>query len=151
MIELTIITWVLLIFGWIFIFLPMVIVQLLVVNDHTSQKAKDIIIGKGEEYRDKTHSRMSLGIGWADLIIWLPFLLIGSIGVLFGQAWGYALWMVSGSISVYINIILWFSEKEYVYPSNGPLRYYTYLWGFFMFWGLAIIVYSNLRLIGIKV
>jgi len=129
----------------------MVIVQLLVVNDHTSQKAKDIIIGKGEEYRDKTHSRMSLGIGWADLIIWLPFLLIGSIGVLFGQAWGYALWMVSGSISVYINIILWFSEKEYVYPSNGPLRYYTYLWGFFMFWGLAIIVYSNLRLIGIKV
>ena len=149
MIELTIFTWILLIFGWLFIFLPMILVQILVVKDPKSQKVKDIIIAKGEDYRDRTHSKMSLGMGWADLIIWLPTLLLGSIGVILGETWGYALWMTSGAISVYINIILWFSEKEYVYPVVGPLRYYTYIWGYFVIWGLLVTGYSIIRLIGI--
>ena len=127
----------------------MIFVQILVVKDPESQKIKDIIIAKGEDYRDKTHLRMSLGMGWADLIIWLPTILLGSIGVILGETWGYALWMTSGAISIYINIILWFSEKEYVYPSVGPLRYYTYIWGFFVIWGLLVMGYSLIRLIGI--
>ena len=151
MIEITLITWILLVFGWIFILFPMVLVQILVVQDPKSQKAKDIVIGKDEDYRDKTHCRMTYGMGWADLMIWLPFLLIGSIGVILGETWGYALWMASGAISVYINIILWFSEKEYVYPSVGPLRYYTYIWGFFVYWGIAVLGYSIIRLLGVVI
>ena len=151
MIEMTLFTWILLIFGWIFIFFPMLLVQILITKDPKSQKAKDIVIGKGEDYRDKTHCKMSLGMGWADVILWLPCLLIGSFGVVLGQTWGYALWMVSGAISVYINIILWFSEKEYVYPSFGPLRYYTYIWGFFIYWGIAVLGYSIIRLLGIVI
>ena len=27
--------------------------------------------------------------------------------------------------SVYVSIILWFSEREYVYSAQGPLLYYT--------------------------
>jgi len=128
----------------------MLAVQLLVIKNPDSQKTKDIIIGKGEDYRNKTHRHMSIGMAWADLFIWLPFLLIGSIGVLLGQVWGYTIWLSSASVSVYINIILWFSEKEYIYLSNGPLRYYTYIWGFFVYWGLAVILYSIIRLIGIN-
>ena len=62
--------------------------------------------------------------------------------------WGYLLFAVSGAMSVYINIILWFKEKEYVYPSIGPLKYYTYFWGNFMYWGLASLLYSILRING---
>jgi hypothetical protein len=47
---------------------------------------------------------------------------------------------------VYISIILWFSEREYVYPAYGPLVYYTYFWGFFVYWGVAAGVYALLRL-----
>ena len=32
----------------------------------------------------------------------------------------------AGAISLYINIILWFTEKKNVYPSRGPLKYFTY-------------------------
>ena len=149
MLEPTLITWILIIFGLVFIFLPMLIVQLLMVLRPHSQKTRDIIIGKGEDWRDKTHFRMSYGDGWADLIIWLPLLAAGSVGVIFGQVWGYALWAVSGAISVYINIILWFTEREYVYPAYGHLAYYTYFWGFFMYWGMAVVVYSMIRLAGL--
>ena len=149
MLEPTLITWILIIFGLVFIFLPMLYVQLLMVLRPQSRKTRDIIIGKGEDWRDKTHFRMSYGDGWADIIVWLPLLAIGSVGVILGHVWGYALWAASGAISVYINIILWFSEREYVYPKCGPLAYYTYFWGFFVYWGMAVVVYSVLRLAGV--
>jgi hypothetical protein len=147
MLEPTLITWILVVFGIVFILLPMLYVQLMVVLRPQSQRTKDIVIGKGEEYRDKTHFRMSYGMAWADLLFWLPFLLAGSIGVLTGEVWGYILWAISGAISVYINIQLWFSEREYVYPKTGFLAYYTYYWGFFIYWGLATLVYSLYRLV----
>ena len=146
MLEPTLITWILVIFGALLIFLPMLYAQLLMALVPHSQQTKDLIIGKGEDWRDKTHFRMSLGTAWADLIIWLPLLGVGSIGVLLGQVWGYALWAAAGAISVYINVILWFSEREYVYPAVGPLVYYTYYWGFFVYWGVAVVAYAVLRL-----
>ncbi len=149
MLEPTLITWILIIFGLVFIFLPMLYVQLRMVLRPNNRKTRDIIIGKGEDWRDKTHFRMSLGAGWADLMIWLPLLAAGSVGVILGQVWGYALWAASGAISVYVNIILWFSEREYVYPACGPLVYYTYFWGFFVYWGVAVVVYTVLRLAGV--
>jgi len=146
MLQPTLVTWILVIFGALLIFLPMLYAQLSMALRPHSQKTKDLLIGKGEDWRDKTHFRMSSGAAWADLIIWLPLMAAGSIGVLWGEAWGYALWMVSGAISVYINVILWFSEREYVYPAYGPLVYYTYFWGFFVYWGLAVVAYAVLRL-----
>lgn len=149
MLEPTLTTWILIIFGLVFIFLPMLYVQLRMVLRPNSRKTRDVIIGKGEDWRDKTHFRMSLGAGWADLMIWLPLLAAGSVGVILGQVWGYALWAASGAISVYVNIILWFSEREHVYPACGPLVYYTYFWGFFVYWGVAVVVYTVLRLAGV--
>lgn len=146
MLEPTFVTWILVVFGWVFIFLLILCGQSLMIMRPNSRKTKDLLIGKGEDWRDKTHFRMSLGSAWADLLIWLPLLFAGSIGVLMGQTWGYALWAASGAISVYISIILFFSEREYVYPSSGPLVYFTVYWGFFVYWGLAVVAYSILRL-----
>jgi hypothetical protein len=142
----TFVTWMLVIFGALLVFLPMLYAQLLMALRPHSRKTKDLLIGKGEDWRDRTHLRMSLGAAWADLIVWLPLLGAGSIGVLLGQVWGYALWAAAGAISVYINVILWFSEREYVYPAYGPLVYYTYFWGFFVYWGVAVVAYAVLRL-----
>jgi hypothetical protein len=63
---------------------------------------------------------------------------------------GYVLFGVAGGITVYINIILWFTEKEHVYPELGPLKYYTYYWGFFVYWGALALAYSAMRLSGIE-
>jgi hypothetical protein len=67
-----------------------------------------------------------------------------------GEAWGYLLWAAGGSIAVYISIVLWFLEREYVYPKVGPLAYYTYFWGSFLYWGLAAAAYSVLRIVGVR-
>ena len=72
----------------------------------------------------------------------------GIIGMLLSKQWGFLLFAVSGAIQVYINTLLWFLEKEYVYPSKGPLKYYTYYWGNFIYWGTASFLYGVLRLNG---
>ena len=145
----TIVTWILIIFGAITL-APLVLAQTIMLVKPRSQQARDILVAKGEDWRDKTHFRFALGAAWADWLLVVPLLLSGSIGVILGLAWGYVLWGAAGSISLYINIVLWFMEKEYVYPSRGALAYYTYYWGFFVYWGALALAYSAMRLSGIE-
>ncbi len=149
MIQPTIVTWILIIFGFITL-LPLFYTQLIILRRPHSQKASDILIGKGEDWRDKTHFRSAYGMARADWMLLLPLLVAGSTGVLLGQVWGYALWGAAGAISLYINIVLWFMERKYVYPSYGALAYYTYYWGFFVYWGAAVVAYTVVRLMSVK-
>ena len=148
MLEPTIVTWIIIIFGVITCG-PLLYAQLVVLLHPGRQKAKDILIGKGEEWRDKTHFKSAYALAWADWIFLLPAFFAGIIGVLLGEIWGYVLFAVASSISLYINIFLWFFEREYVYPAVGPLAYYTYIWGNFIYWGAVALIYSLLRLNGI--
>jgi hypothetical protein len=144
----TFVTWILVVFGLITC-LPLFLAQFLILRDPKGEKAKDILIGEGEEWRDHTHFRSAYGMAWVDWLLWLPLLGAGSTGVLLGTVWGYVLWAGAGAISLYINIVLWFLEKEYVYPSVGPLRYFTYYWGFFVYWGGLAVAYTLARLAAI--
>ena len=144
MVEPTIITWIIAIFGMI-VFLPLMGVQLFVILKPDSKNTKDMVIGKGEDWRDKTHFKSAIAFAWADWLVIMPLLIAGNIGVLAGQQWGYIIWIILGAISIYYSIIFWIMEKEYTYPSCGPLAYYTYYWGFFLYWGIAAVIYSVLR------
>jgi hypothetical protein len=87
MLQPTLITWILVIFGAVFIFLLLLYAQLLMALRPRSQATKDIIIGKGEDWRNETHFQMSYGTAWADLLVWFPLLVARSVGVLLGQTW----------------------------------------------------------------
>ena len=146
----TTVTWALVVFGVITL-IPLVLAQVSMLIRPDSQATRDLLISKGEDWRDKTHFRFALGAAWADWLFFVPMFVAGSVGVLLGQTWGYLLFGAAGACSLYINIILWFTEKEYVYPARGPLRYFTYYWGFFMYWGALSLAYSVVRIAGIEV
>ena len=52
MIRPTLVTWIIAIFG-LFTFLPLMAAQLLMLFKPNGQKTKDLLIGKGEDWRDK--------------------------------------------------------------------------------------------------
>ncbi len=147
--EPTIVTWALIVFGLITL-TPLTYIYLIFLRSPHSPEAKDLMNGKGKDWRDETHFRLNLGFAWTDFLFFLPLFVSGSVGSLLGQAWGYMLFGAAGGCSLYINIILWFTEKEYVYPTLGPLRYFTYFWGFFVYWGALALAYSALRVSGIE-
>lgn len=99
MIKPTIVTWIIAIFGAV-TFLPLLAAQFLMLLKPNSQRTKDIIIGKGEDWRDKTHFKSALAFAWADWLIIFPLLISSYIGVFLGQIWGYILWIVLGYILV---------------------------------------------------
>lgn len=146
MIEQTIITWIITIFGAI-TFLPLLFAQMIMILNPNSQKTKDLIIGKGEDWRDNSHFKYSLAFAWADWLVISPMFTFGTIGIFTQQYWGYLLWFGLGVISIYFSIIFWVLEKEHSLPSCGRLAYYTYFWGFFLYWGIAAVVYSVLQLV----
>ena len=145
----TLVTLALIVFGVVTL-MPLIWAQLSMLVRPDSRESRDLIIGKGEDWRDKTHFKLALGAAVADWLFFAPLFVAGSIGVLLGQSWGYVLFGAAGACSLYINIILWFTEKEYVYPALGPLRYFTYFWGFFVYWGAFALAYSVLRMSGIE-
>ncbi len=119
----TTITWILAIFGAI-TFLPLMFAQVVMLLKPKSRQAKDLIIGKGKEWRDHTHFRSALAFAWADLLIILPLLIISIIGVFSGHVRGEALWLSLGILSIYFSILFWVLEKAYTLPSCGWLAYY---------------------------
>ncbi|MDP8268460.1 MAG: hypothetical protein P9L97_07020, partial [Candidatus Tenebribacter davisii] len=76
MIKPTIVTWIIAIFGAI-TFLPLMVAQLLILFKPQDQKTKDLLIGKGEDWRDRTHFKSALAFAWADWLVILPLLIIG--------------------------------------------------------------------------
>ena len=148
MLQPTLVTWILIVFGAITM-VPLLAVQLIMILQPHGKKAKELIIGKNEDWRDKTHFKSAYALARADWLFFMPVFVTGIIGIFLGQNWGYVFFAVAGAISAYINIFLWFFEKEYVYPAVGPLAYYTYFWGNFVYWGLAALIYSALRLSGV--
>jgi hypothetical protein len=146
MYEPTLFSWILIVFGLITC-LPLLIAQLTILVQPHGQKAKDILIGKGEEWRNDTHFKSAYGAAWADWIVFVPLFTFGIIGMVTGHIWGYILFAASGAIQLYINILLWFLEKEYVYPKKGPQKYYTYYWGNFIYWGIASLFYGVYRIL----
>lgn len=147
MIEPTLVTWGLTLFGLVVLFPLIVYVQLLVAKDPKGIKTQNVWLGKGERWRDKSQLDYAYGTGWADLIFWMPLGVAGSIGVLLGRPWGYGMWLASGAIAIYINIIYWFAEGAFFRERRGLFAYYTYEWGIWMYWGIAVVVYASLRLI----
>jgi hypothetical protein len=137
----TIYTWILTIFGAI-TFLPLMVTQFAMLLKPDSRKVKDLIIAKGEDWRDPTHFRSALAFAWADMLVILPLLVTSAVGVFSGQLWGYVLWLALGVLSIYFSIVFWVLEKKYAYPICGWLAYYTYIWGFFLYWGVGAVVYS---------
>ena len=142
----TIFTWILAVFGAI-TFLPLLMAQLIMLFKPNSQQAKNLIIGKGKEWRDHTHFRSALAFAWADILVILPLLILSSVGVFSGQLWGYTLWLVLGILSIYFSILFWVLEKSYTYSAVGWLAYYTYFWGFFLYWGIGALAYSIITII----
>ena len=143
----TIITWILIIFGLVTCF-PLLFAQLVILKEPEGVKAKDILIGKGEEWRDKTHFKSQYSLAKTDWLIFVPLFFLGIIGIVLNSFWCYLLFAVSGAIQLYINVFLWFFEKEFVYPLQGPLKYYTYYWENFIYWGTASLVYGVFHLSG---
>ena len=77
----TVFTWIIAIFGLV-TFLPLFVTQIFMLLKPDSRTTKDLIIGKGEDWRDRTHFKSALAFAWGDILVLLPIFVAGNIGKL---------------------------------------------------------------------
>jgi hypothetical protein len=105
MLQTTAVTWAMLGFG-VVTCLPLFVAQLTIIVRPGGQTARNLLIGKGEDWRDGTHFRSAYGAAWADWLITVPLLALGTTGVLLGRPWGYALYAGAGGVQLFMNTVL---------------------------------------------
>ncbi len=66
--------------------------------------------------------------------------------MLSGQSWGYMIWFAGAFITIYIHFVLIFIEGKHIYTKWGPLAFFTYAWGIWVYWAIVVIIYSLIRI-----
>jgi hypothetical protein len=109
MYQTTLTTWIIITFGLITC-IPLLIAQLFILAEPKGIKAKDILIGKDEDWRDHSHFKSAYSFAVTDWIIFFPFFTLSIIGIFLNHYWGYLFLSISGAIQIYVNVFLWFFE-----------------------------------------
>ena len=96
MYQATLITWMIILFGLITC-TPLLVAQLFILLEPKGKKAKDILIGKDEEWRDRSHFKSAYSLAVTDWVVFFPFLTLSITGIFFNQYWGYLFLSISGA------------------------------------------------------
>lgn len=86
------------------------------------------------------------GWAWADVFLWAPLQIAGSIGMLLGERWGFLLALIASVPFWYsaIPFFIWDRDLEFRDPTAS---YWVVVWGMWPVFGLLEGVYCFMRLL----
>ena len=86
------------------------------------------------------------GYAWADPFFWAPLQIVGSVGMLLGQQWGFLLALAASVPYIYtaITIFIWDRDLGFRKPTA---TYWIIIWGIWPAFGIVQGVYTFIRLL----
>ncbi len=87
------------------------------------------------------------GVAWADPFLWASLQLTGSVGMLFGQRWGFLLALM-GSVPFWYTAVLFFIWDRDLGFRKPTIGYWVVIWGMWPLFGLIEGAYCFARLLG---
>ncbi len=85
------------------------------------------------------------GYAWADPLFWAPLQIVGSIGMVLGQRWGFLLALMASVPFWYSAIPLFIWDRDMGFRQNTPS--YWGVWGMFPAFGIIAGAYCLVRLL----
>jgi hypothetical protein len=144
-VEVTLSTYLIAIFG-IIITVVLFIAQLIaVIRPKTAWTIENIYGGRPDSTDPKAYFAFNQGLAIADVFFWLPVQLVGCVGMLLGQKWGFLLALV-GSVPFWYTAILIFIWDRDLQSRENTVKYWM-IWGIFPVFGIIEGVYCVLRLL----
>lgn len=105
------------------------------------------VYGGSPDATDRTaYFAFNKGYAWADTLLWTPLQLLGSVGMLFGQRWGFLLALAASVPYIYtaINFFVWDRDLGFRKPTAG---YWVVVWGMWPVFGVVQGAYCLTRLL----
>lgn len=86
------------------------------------------------------------GFAWADVLLWAPIQIAGSVGMLLGERWGFLLALIASVPYVYTAITIYIWDRDLEFRQN-TFVYWVIIWAIWPLFGLIQGIYSLTRLL----
>lgn len=116
-----------------------------VARPRASWTIENIYGGRPDDVDSKAYFVFYQAFARADVFFWLPVQMIGSVGMLMGQRWGFLLALI-GSVPFWYTAIMFYVWDRDLKLRQNTFVYWVLVWGIFPVFGVLEGVYCFLRL-----
>jgi hypothetical protein len=122
-------------------------VQLIaIVRPRDDWTIENIYGGNPESTDPRAFFAFNQGFAWADLLFLGPIQITGSIGMLFGERWGFLLGLVGSIPFIYAAFLIYIWDRDLGFRRQ-TLFYWIIVWGMFPAFGVVELLYCLTRLL----
>jgi hypothetical protein len=145
--EVTALTRVVAVAGLLLMGLLAAIQLVAVLNPRGEWTVKNVYGGDPSRTDPTAYFAFHQGFAWADLFLWAPLQIAGSLGMLLGQRWGFLLGLIA-SVPFWYSAVLFFIWDRDLGFRRNTFMYWAIVWGMFPAFGVLEGVYCFVRLLG---
>jgi hypothetical protein len=145
--DVTIATWAVAITGLVLIGLLGALQLAAVVRPRAAWTVRTVYGGDPDATDPTAYFAFNQGLAWADVLLWVPLQVAGSIGMLLGQEWGFLLALAASAPYVYTAIPIFVWDRDLGFRGSG-FSYWVVIWGMWPAFGIVQGVYLFARLLG---
>jgi len=144
--EVTALTWIIAIAGLILMGLLGSLQWVAVLRPQADWTVENVYGGDPSSTDPKAYFAFNKGLAWADAVFWMPLQMAGSIGMLFGERWGFLLALIASVPFWYTAIPIFVWDRDLGIRRN-TVTYWVVIWGMFPAFGLLEGIYVFTRLV----
>lgn len=145
--DVTLSTWIVAIAGLAIIGLLGALQLVAVLRPRDDWTIENVYGGTPDDTDPTAYFAFNQGFAWADVFLWMPLQVSGSIGMLLGESWGFLLALAASVPFVYtaFPMFVWDRDLRFRQPT---FTYWVVVWGMFPAFGVIEGVYTFMRLLG---
>lgn len=144
--EVTAATWVVGIAGLVLILLLGSLQLVAVLRPRSEWTIQNVYGGNPGSTDSRAYFAFNQGYAWADVFLWAPIQIAGSLGMLLGERWGFLLALVASVPYLYTAITIYIWDRDLGFRQN-TFNYWVIIWGIWPAFGLIQGFYSLTRLL----
>lgn len=144
--DVTVMTWLVAVVGLVLIVLLGALQLVAVIRPRSEWTIENVYGGDPIQTDPKAYFAFNQGYAWADPFFWAPLQIVGSVGMLLGQRWGFLLALVASVPFWYSAIPIFIWDRDLGFRQN-TVTYWVIIWGMFPVFGVVEGVYCFVRLI----
>ncbi|OVE76708.1 hypothetical protein BVX98_05355 [bacterium F11] len=139
-------TWIVALVGLLLTTFLMAMQLVAVIKPRGEWTIKNVYGGDPSTTDPKAYFAFNQGYAWADSFFWGPIQIIGSVGMLYGQKWGFLLALI-GSVPFWYSAIPFFIWNRMMEIQKNTVFYWIFVWGIWPVFGLTETAYCFFRLL----
>jgi hypothetical protein len=144
--EVTAATWIIALLGLIMIGLLAGLQLVAALRPRAEWTIEKVYGGSPDATDPKAYFAFNQGFAWADPFFWAPLQIVGSIGMLLGERWGFLLALAAAVPFVHTAIPMYIWDRDMGFREK-TFNYWVVVWGMWPAFGLVESVYTFSRLL----